>query len=423
MEHKKINIKKGITLHTISTDKFKTNLIAVFLTTTLNRENVTKNALISSVLRRGSKNMQTQEQISKEMENMYGASFDCGLDKTGNNQVLKFYLESINDNFLINNDENLLKKSLQKLFDIVFNPLIDDGKFNSTYVEQEKNTIKNIIEGKIDNKSRYAMDRCIEEMYGNEGFGLYKYGYVDDLQKINNKNLYEYYKKLINECKIDIFISGIVDEDTVKIIEEDENIIKLNEREKGFEKTNIESKEMPEEEKIITESMEVTQGKLVIGLDINIQNEDLQYDVLIYNTILGGSANSKLFQNVREKAHLAYVASSAYLRHKNSIFINCGIEITNYEKTVNIVKEQIEEMKKGEFTEDDVENAKKVIISGIKSIEDEQDSEITYYFGQELSGKNIDLTNYIERINKITKEDILKIANEVYINTIYFLKD
>lgn len=423
MEYKKINIKNGITLHTINTDKFKTNLIAVFLTTDLNRENVTKNTLISSILRRGSKEMPTQEQISRELEEMYGASFDCGLDKTGNNQVLKFYIENINDNFLPNKDENLLKKSLEKIFEIVFNPLVENGEFNKIYVEQEKNTIKNIIEGKIDNKARFAMDRCIEEMYGTEGFGLYKYGYVDDLEKIDSKSLYDYYQNLIKECKIDIFVSGIVDEVTVKMIQEDKNIEKLPERNAKYIPTKLENREMPKEEKVKIDSMEVTQGKLVVGLDIDIKDEDLKYDVLIYNIILGGSANSKLFQNVREKAHLAYVASSAYLRHKNNIFINCGIEIANYEKTMGLIREQINEIKDGNFTDDDVENAKKVIISGIKSIDDEQDSEITYYFGQELSGNLINLHDYMERIRKIKKEDVLKIANAVHINTIYFLKD
>ena len=116
MEYKNSDLKQGIKLHTIKTDKFKTNLIAVFLTTELNKENVTKNALISTILRRGSKNMNTQEDISKQMEEMYGASFDCGLDKTGDNQVIKFYLEVINDNYLPQKQEKLLKKASEKLF-------------------------------------------------------------------------------------------------------------------------------------------------------------------------------------------------------------------------------------------------------------------------------------------------------------------
>ena len=423
MEYKKIQIKKGINLHCINTDKFKTNLISVFLTTNIKREDVTKNALISSVLRRGSKNMPTQEEISKTLENMYGASFDCGIDRTGKNQVLKFYIESINDNFLPDNNENLLEQSFEKLFEIVFNPLIEENGFKQEYVKQEKNTIKNIIEGRIDNKARYAMDRCIEEMYGKEGYGLFKFGYVEDLDSINNVELYEAYKKLLNECKIDIFVSGMLDENTIKMIQENENIKNLCDREAMYASTILEDRKMPEEEKVKQDSMEVSQGKLVVGLDVDIKDEDEKFNALIYNTILGGSANSKMFQNVREKAHLAYVATSNYLRHMNNIFINCGIEIENYDKTVDLIKKQIEDLKNGDFSDEDIVNAKKVIISGIKSIDDEQDSQITYKFGQELANMEVSLEEYIKIIERISKEDILKIAKSVYINTIYFLKD
>ena len=210
MQYQEKEIKKGIKFHKISTDKFKTNLIAVFLTTKLTRENVTKNALISTILRRGSKNMNTQEEISKQMEEMYGAGFDCGLDKTGDNQVLKFYIENINDQFIPQHDENMLKSAIEKLLEIVFNPYIENGEFKKEYVEQEKNNIKQKIEGKIDNKARYALNRCIEEMYKDEPFGLFKFGYVEDLGEIDGKNLYEYYQNLIKNCKIDIFVSGIV---------------------------------------------------------------------------------------------------------------------------------------------------------------------------------------------------------------------
>ena len=181
MQYREKEIKKGIKLHIIETEKFKTNLTAIFLTLPITKENVTKNSLISAVLRRGSKNMTTMAQISQELEEMYGASFDCGIDKTGDNHVLKFYLESINDNFLPNQGENILKKSIEKIFEIVFNPLTEDGAFKEEYVKQEKENVKRIIEGKPDNKARYAFDRCIEEMYKDKPYGLYKYGYIEDL--------------------------------------------------------------------------------------------------------------------------------------------------------------------------------------------------------------------------------------------------
>ena len=422
MEHKLKEIKKGIKLHVLETDKFKTNLIAVFLSKKLDRENVTKNALISMLLRRGSKNITTQEEISKKMEELYGASFDCGLDKTGDNQVLKFYVETVNDKYLPKHDENILKIAIQSLFDIVFNPYVEDGGFKKEYVEQEKNTLEKRINGKKDNKSIYAINRCIEEMYKDKPYGLYRYGYVEDLNKIDEKGLYEYYKDLINSCKIDVFISGNSDDDIEKMIENDDNIKGLKEREAQYVVPNIE-KEDNIEEKTVDEAMEVSQGKLVLGLNVNIDNDEEKYIALMYNNIFGGSANSKLFQNVREKAHLAYVASSNYYRYKNIIIVNSGIEISNYEKALKLIKEQIEEMKNGNFTEEEIENSKKGIIAAIKTISDEQDTGITYYFGQELSKANVSEEEYIKKIENITKEDIVNLANKVKVNTIYFLKD
>lgn len=423
MEYKENELKRGIKIHTVNTDKFKTNLMSVFLTTKLERENVTKNAVISSVLRRGSKSMPSQEEISKKMEEMYGASFDCGLDKTGDNQVLKFYIETVNDNFLPKDNENILKTALESLLEIVFNPYIENSSFNKKYVEQEKNNIKHYIEGKIDNKSSYAIERCVEEMYKNEPFGLYKFGYIEDLEKMDEKNLYEYYQKLISTCKIDIFVSGIIDEKTIDLIKENENIQKLQEREANYVVPNILDKELASEENILTESMEVTQGKLVLGLDLKLNNSNERYYALLYNSILGGSANSKMFQNVREKAHLAYVASSSYLRYKSNIFINCGIEIGNYEKALELIRIQVNDMKEGNFTEEDIENAKTGIIASIKTIDDEQDTGISYYFGQELSEERVSMDEYIRNVQSVNKQNIVDIANKITINTIYFLKD
>lgn len=422
MEYKQTEIKTGIKLHTIKTGKFKTNLIAIMLTTKLNRENVTKNALIPAVLRRGTKNLTTQEEINKKLEEMYGATLDCGLDKTGDNQVLKFYIETVNDEFLPQDADNMLKESLEKIFEFVFNPYLENNGFKKEYVEQEKENLKQIIEGKIDNKARYSLDRCIEEMYKDQPFGLYKYGYVEDMKDINEKNLYEYYQQLINECKIDIFVSGIIDEETENIIKNNENIIKLKDRKPQYNQPEIIAKKS-EKENDVQESMDVTQGKLIIGMDLDIGDDNLRFDVMIYNSIFGGSANSKLFQNVREKASLAYTASSSYYRFKNNIFINCGIEIKNYEKALEIIKQQIEDMKKGDFTDEEVENAKKGIIASIKTIDDEQDTEITYFFSQELSKSKCNIEQYMDRISEVTKDKVVDIANKVSINTVYFLKD
>lgn len=417
-------IKKGIKLHCIKTEKFKTNLLAMFITLPLTRENVTFDSVIPAVLKRGTEKLKTQEEISKKLENMYGAAFDCGIEKIGDNHVIKFYLEALNDNFIPKEaNQDLLRESVELLLDIILNPLVENNAFKSEYVSSEKENIKVLIESKIDNKDAYAFNRCVEEMYKDKPYGLYKYGYIEDLDKIDEKNLYNYYKDLIANSKIDIFISGALNaEKTAKVVEENENIKKLSERDGkcvlGGEKS-IESEEIH----TIEEKMDITQGKLVMGLDVENINEEDKFKVAIYNVILGESATSKLFQNVREKASLAYTARSNYVRQKSNIYIRCGIEIGNYEKAVKIIKEQLEDMKNGKFTEEDIKNAKKYMTSGIESIQDEQDSEITYYLGQELSQKLTTFKEYAQKIEEVTAEDVKEVANKIKINTIYFLRN
>lgn len=423
MSYKTEEIKKSVKLHCIGTEKFKTNLIAVFLSTPLDRKTVTYNAIIPAVLRRGTNNLRSQEKISIELENMYGATFDCGVEKTGDNQILKFYLEMVNDEFLETSESNLTK-GINLLLDIIFNPLVENNQFNEEYLKTEKENMKQIIEAKIDNKDRYAFERCIEEMYKNKIYGLYKYGYVEDLSKINGQNLYEHYKKLISTAKIDIFVSGNIKEDEVlSVVKRNENIQKLQPRtdihiinaEKSSDFNN-------EEPKTIEEKMDVTQGKLVIGTDVKLDEEDSKYKIALYNVILGEGATSKLFQNVRERESLAYTARSNYVKQKNNIYIRCGIEIQNFEKAVNVIKEQLEAMKNGDFTDEDIENAKKYVVAGLRTTREEQDSELTYYLGQELSDKFTTFEEYEEKINKVTKEDIQKVAQNIKINTIYFLR-
>lgn len=418
------SLKEGVNLHLIKTNNFKTNLYAVFLATPLKRENVTLNAVLTAVLRRGTKTMESQDIISKKLEEMYGASFDCGIEKTGDNHIMKFYLEAINEEFLPEKEE-LQEKCIDILFDIIFNPFIENNGFKEEYVQGEKQNIKQIIESKIDNKARYSLDRCIEEMFKDEPYGLYKYGYIEDLDSITPQSLYEYYQKLISTCKIDIFCSGEIEEEKTKnTIEQNEKIQNLQPRNPEYIVNNEQTEEIEtQKEKIVEDHMQINQGKLVIGLNVNSNEENSRFTTSVYNAILGGGANSKLFQNVREKESLAYTAGSNYVRQKNSIFIRCGIEIDNYEKALKTIKQQMQDIKDGKFDETDIENAKKLITESVKSIPAEQDTEITYYYGQELSDRFMTLEEYIEKIDTQTKEQIVDLASKVNINTIYFLRD
>ena len=416
-----IEIKKGINLHIIKTNKFKTNLLSVFLSTPLSKEKVTLNAIIPAILRRGTANLNSQDEISIALEEMYGASFDCGIDKIGEDQVLKFYLEVINNEYLPDG-EDALKSAIKTIFDVVFNPLTVNNEFNKEYVESEIKNLKQIIEGRKDSKATYAVDRCIEEMYKGEPYSLYKYGAIEDLEKINSKSAYDEYCTLINNCKIDIFISGDVDESIKQEIISNENISKLQERDAIYAVNNRENRiKNKKQEQEVSDKMDINQGKLIIGLDILDEKDNDKYTALIYNAILGGIPTSKLFQNVREKNSLAYTASSSFMRQKANVLMKFGIDTPNYEKALKIIREQLEDMKSGKFEDKGIEEAKANIISSINFIPDEQDTEIMYRFSQELSGYQMDYEEYIDNVKKVTKEEIVDLANRIQINTIYFL--
>lgn len=420
-----LELKQGIKIHLINSKAYKTDLSCVFLTTALTRENVTYNALIPFLLRRGTNSFKDQYIINQKLDNMYGASLNLGVDKYGDNVVLKFYIESINNEYAFDS-ENILKESINMLIDIVFNPLKKDGKLNEEFLEVEKDNLRKVIESKIDDKDSYALDSCISSMYGENGFGLYKYGYLEDIENITIDSITEYYNNLIDNAKIDIFVSGNINaEEVKKYVEENENINLLKPRIENYKLNNefTESKEKVEKPKEIFEQMNVTQGKLVIGLDILEKVDNFQATAIMFNSILGDGANSMLFQNVREKEGLAYSARSSFVKQKLNIFIRCGIQIENYNKALEKIKEQLENIKNGNFTEENIENAKTYLISGIKNIKEEQDTEIVFYIGQEISKTNLEPDEYINRIKDVKKEDIVNFAKLIQINTIYFLKN
>lgn len=426
MEYFSEEIKQGIKVHFRNTKKYKTNLITVFLSVPLDKKTVTKNALITSILRLGTEKQPTQEEINKKLEEMYGAEFNCGIEKIGENQLLKFYIEVLNDEFTPEK-ENLLEEAINQLLDIIFNPVMKDNSFLREYIETEKVNLKNIIESKINDKEQYSFDRCIEEMYKDMPYAIYKYGYVEDIEKLTDEELYNQYQELIKTAKIDIYISGDFNKNEIKnIIQNNMNIQKLSSRnvDKIVEQTNnIKASSASPKPNTIEEKQNVTQGKLVIGLDIDDNSENSKYILGIYNVILGASATSKLFQNVREKASLAYSARSVYVRQKNNIYIRCGIEIGNFDKAIPIIYKQLDDMKKGDFTDEDIQSAKETFISAIKSIQDEQDEEITYFISQELLGDKPDFEEYINKMQSVTKQQVQDVANKISVNTVYFLRN
>lgn len=392
----------------IETKKFKTNVYALYLTIPLTKENVTYNALIPTVLKRGCEKYNNQLEISKKLEEMYDATFGIGITKVGNNEVLKFYLESLNNNYLPKN-EDLSKTSIEMLLNIVMKPYLVNEKFDDDYVEQEKENLKKVIESRKDNKDTYATNRLLEEMFKEEPYGLYKFGNIDEIDNITSEKLYEKYKELIKNSEKYLYIVGDVENLNIESYNIDEKEITI-------------SKEFPvkvsEKENIVKEQMYVTQGKLVIGLNTPNNKQEV---IALYNTILGKGANSKLFLNVREKEGLAYSAGSTYLKRNNAIIISTGIEVSKYNKAIEVIKNQLKDMEDGNITEKEMKDAKQFINAGLNLINESSENMIEYRFDKDLYNEEIDIEKYRKEIEEIKKEDIVKVAQQIKIDTIYFL--
>lgn len=412
------NISNGVNLNIVKTNKFKTNIISVYFVRPLNRNEVTKNALIPLVLKRGTKKYSSSLKLQRILEEHYGSNFSIDVNKKGERQVIRFSIETPSESII--GSDHSFKNIIKILYEIIHDPLSYDESFNEYYVNQEKENLKKRIESRINDKKQYAVERCIEEMCKNEKFSLYAYGYVEDLDDIDNINLYQHYKNILATSPVEICIVGNFDDyDYTKDIK---NIFK-------FDRTNtiivpreniikdIKTKNM------VFEDLNVSQGKLTIGFRTNIPYESEKYSaLLIASDILGGSSNSKLFKTVREKASLAYYIYTKMYKFKSIMLINSGIESDKFEETLDIIKKQVEELKSGIFKEEDIEKSKKSIITSIKSMTDNIYAVSEFIFSQVLTGDKRTIEEILNDIEKTNKKEIIESVSNLSMDTIYFLR-
>jgi predicted Zn-dependent peptidase len=414
-----IELGRGVHLHVIKTDKFKTNLIRVYLQRPLEKEEVTKNALLTMVLPRGTERFTTSMAVSKELENLYGASLSSDVSKKGERNIIQFALQLANDKYL--EEKGVFEKGLSILNEIIHKPHLQEGKFHTQYVEQEKDNLKERIEGRINDKMSYALDRCIEEMCSDEKFSLYEYGNVEDLKKISAESLYEHYQNIIGTSKVDIFVVGDMDEATV------ENMVRQHLNFVSGDKLFVEREEIqrsPADVKKVEDKMDVSQGKLTLGYRTNLPFEsELYHPLVVFSNILGGGPNSKLFRNIREKESLCYYIFSRIEKFKSLMMISSGIEFDKYDKTVELVGKQLEEMKNGGFTTEDIESAKNSIITSMRSMTDTPSMMADFYYTQVVSNNPDSLDEMIDKVRKVTKEAIIASSKQIELDTIYFLRD
>lgn len=412
-------VNDEVYVNLIKTDKFKTVLISVYIIRPLTKDEVTKNALIPLVLKRGSKKYDSSLKIQKRLEELYGANLSINVDKKGEKHLIRFTIEFPSSLYV--KEENLNNDVFNLLMGIISNPYLEGNGFCKKYVEGEKENLKKRIIGRINDKKSYAIDRCIEEMCKGEKFSIYKYGYVDDLEEIDEISLYNHYNDIIKNSPIEISVVGDIDLDKTKDMIG--NIFKFH---RG-DIVNLSREEILKEvssKNMVNEEMDVNQGKLTLGLRTNLPYEDELYEALILgNNILGGGANSKLFKTVREKESLAYYIYSKSYKFKSLMLIASGIEFENYNKALEIIKKEIEEMKTGNFSDNDMEASKVSVITSIRSMIDSNYSLSEFYLSQSLTNDERNIEQLIEKIRSVKKDEIVKSFKKISLDTIYFLRN
>lgn len=411
----RFEIKKGVSLNLVEAKQFKTSRISIFFKTPIKRENVTKISLLRQVLKRGCKHFPTVKALSRELEDLYGASLSGGIRKKGDLELFYFTVEYIADRFA---GENLTEKVINLLYEVVLNPLTQDGAFSEEYLNQEKNNLKNYIGSIINDKREYAQLRCVSEMFKGEPYGIFEYGYVEDFDGINSKNLYDFYKQIISEAEVEIFVSGTFSADTVKsaIMQK----FDFAPREKVLLSGEIAKK--PEKEKRITESMEVTQSKLCMGLSCGISPKDPRYFALVvYNCVFGGSPFSKLFNNVRERLSLAYYVFSRIDKMKSFMLISAGIENDKFDAAYGEIMTQMEKMNCGDVTDEEISAAKSALSGSFNSMRDSLAAMEDFYMSNLLFDDAPSLDEIIEKINAVKKEEMIEAGKEIKLDTVYFL--
>lgn len=414
-----VKINENIKLNFISMTKLKTTYVGVYIHRPLNRSEASYNALLPMVLRSASRMYPSREDIAKKLDNLYGATMGSASIKIGEDHIIYFDSETIADKY-VPDGEKLLPSLIKLLMSVIFDPKVSNGGFDEKIIAQERKNAIDKIEAFINDKRQYASTRCQQETARGTAYEILSFGEKKVIEKITAKELYDYYKAIINSSVIDIYICGDAD------INDAERAVKESVSDIDFKPGKITETKIIERNVTnineVTEHMRVKQGKLSMGYLTNIKTTDPDYYALsVFNSVFGAGAHSKLFNNVREKLSLAYYASSQLEKHKGMLTVNAGIEFENFIKARDEVELQLEEIKKGNISEHEFTSSINAIVNSCSSYYDDQRGLSMFYLSENISNTNRTLEEYIENIKKVTIDDVCRVAKKLQLDTVYFL--
>lgn len=407
-------IRKNADIYILPADKFKTFSVSFHFFTELTKETVTKNALFPFLLKLGSKNYPDMLSVNRKLQELYGGVFECRVAKRGDLHALSFVFEFLEPHF---SDSEQLSNCLSFMKEMLTNPLVEDGGFSQAFVKREKENLTDYINGIINDKREYTNLRLTEEMFRDDNYALYEYGSVEDLAAVSARDLYEAYLEIINNAPLTVFISGGVDEEAFFSTFSD----LFEKQRKPLPKNEIYGKHLPTPHKV-EENQGLVQGKFALGFETGVEPSHEDYYALnLLNSVFGSGPHSKLFMNVREKMSLCYYVYSRLNRMKGTMFVGIGTDKENFRKAYDAILAQLDACKNGDITDEEIEFSKKFIIGILKQTGDNQHNLADFYMTGILAGKPLSPEEYIARIEALTKEDVVRVAKNITLQTEYYL--
>ena len=412
---KHLQPEKNTNIYILPSQKFKTFCVDLKFFAKTDKETVSKNAVFPFVLRSGSAKYPDSVSVSRCLENYYGGIFEAGVRKKGDVQEIDFFFEFLAPDY---SDENQIENCISFIKEMLLNPLTENGVFSKKYTEIEKANLIDYIEGVINDKKEYTAVRLIEEMFKGEPYGIFESGTKEDAEKITAENLYEQYKKVIFTAPLSIFISGNADGE--KIAEGLSELTQYKRNEIPISKLYDRHNEKPI---VVEETAGTVQGKFGLGFKTGVSADSEDYFKLtLLNGVFGSGPTSKLFMNVREKMSLCYYVYSRLDRLKGIMTVFIGCDRENFKKAYDEIFNQLEKCKKGEITDEEIENAKNFLITVLKQTGDSQRSLAEFYMSGILAGNAVSPEEYIEKTKSCTKQDIVRLAAQIELEAEFYLK-
>ncbi len=416
MEVTRTKLAEGVYLTYLPARKFKTSLLSAQFVCPIRRETASAYALLPSVLRRGTVRYPDLGALSVRLDGLYGARIDYTVRKKGESQCVGFVASLIDDSFAPGG-ERLLEPVAELLGELICDPVTEGGRFVPSYFESEKTNLIDAIRSLINDKRDYADARLLQEMCAGEPYGISRLGSEEEAQRLQARKLYAQYGELIASSRLELFYSGGAE--LARVEQALQAAFATLPRENVQELVPTLPHTARQTPRSVTERLDVTQGKLGLGFTCASRDDTA---LLMGNTLFGGSSNSKLFLNVREKLSLCYFASSVYHRAKGIITVSSGIEFDKFQAAYDEILAQLAAVREGRLDDWELEGARSVLLNAYASMGDSQAKLENFFLGQAATGQEETPELLAQAVRDVTAERIFEAMETVSLDTVYFLE-